>query len=179
MLNKRLLNEEDQIYLEREFHRYGQSVISMEISIPINKVRMTEIYKVDKKTSVDQVVKLFKDKSLNAVLVCDGDKQDFGIFTENDFLNRLVFEDLDSDNLKVEDFVTKNPKCLDIDNPIICALNAFAHAKFKHIPVSVNGDFRYMLTPNDILNFISSNFNKSVLNLPPDPLQKSREIHGR
>jgi hypothetical protein len=35
-----------------------------------------------------------------------------------------------------------------------------------------------MLTPHDILEFMASSANKSILNLPPSPQKKTREIHG-
>jgi hypothetical protein len=66
----------------------------------------------------------------------------------------------------------------DISAPIKVALNIFAQEKYKHIPVKDRLEFKYMLTPNDVLYFFSCNSSKSVLNLPPAPYKETREING-
>lgn len=178
MFYKILLDEEEQVQFEREHEYYGSNFIHLDLKLPLENVLMDKVVKLDKNVTVKNVLEVFKDENINVVLITDGDKEDYGIFTENDYIHRILSEDIDIENSRVGEFATLNPESLDIKHPIFCALNIFAHARFKHILVKINERFEYILTPSDILRFLSSNANKSILNLPPDPLKNTKEING-
>jgi signal-transduction protein with cAMP-binding, CBS, and nucleotidyltransferase domain len=178
MLKKVLLSEEDQIDVEKQEKSYGEQIITLDLNVPIGKIEMEKIFSVKGDSTVYDVIEFFKEQSINAVLVSDEIEKKLGIFTEYDFLHKIAMRSLNIKKAKVSEFMTVNFKFLDVSSPIKVALNIFAHERFKHIPVKDRLEFKYMLTPNDVLNFFSCNSSKSVLNLPPAPFKETREING-
>lgn len=178
ILKKVLLCEEDQIEIERQEKIYGEDIISLDLNVAIGKIEMQKIFSVKGESSVYDVIEFLKNQSINAVLVSDEKKNKLGIFTETDFLNKIAVQSADIKKVKVKEFMNVNLRFLDVSAPIKVALNIFAQEKLKHIPVKDRLEFKYMLTPNDVLNFFSCNSSKSVLNLPPAPYKETRGVHG-
>ena len=178
ILQKVLLCEEDQIDIERQEKTHGEDTISLDLDMPIGKIEMQKIFSVKGELSVQAAIEFFKDQSINTVLLSDEQKKKLGIFTETNFVNEVAVESVDIQKVKVKEFMNINLRFLDVSAPIKVALNIFTQERFKHIPVKDRLEFKYMLTPNDVLNFFSCNSSKSVLNLPPAPFKETREING-
>ena len=79
---------------------------------------------------------------------------------------------------KIKDFMTRNPQMLSEEDPIAFALNRMSDGSYRHIPVTKNGEVRYMLSVKDIVDQISLAYRDKVLNLPIELKQDSSSQYG-
>ena len=103
---------------------------------------------------------------MGCVLVVDDDRLT-GILTERDLLLKMEGADLAE---SVARFMTPDPETLQLDDPIVWALNRMAVGGYRHVPlVDDEGRPVGILSVKDIVHYIVALFPNEVLTLPPDP----------
>ncbi len=111
-------------------------------------------------TSLRDVLKIMREKNIASVVV--GAKVPFdGIFTERDFLYKVVGKDIDLDDTTVGELMTRDPAWLVCDQPIAAAFNCMSAIGVRHIPVARDGKLAEVLSARDLVQYLQSLMQKS------------------
>src|SRR6185369_6694174 len=119
-------------------------------------------------------VAIMREHHIGCVLVVDGERL-VGILTERDLLLKMV-ENADLSE-PVSGFMTRDPETLELDDPIVWALNRMSVGGYRHVPL-VDRDGRPVgiLSVKDIVHYIVALFPNEVLTLPPDPQRSDAAV---
>jgi CBS domain-containing protein len=116
--------------------------------------------------SLREAVTIMREHHVGCVLVVDGDRL-AGILTERDLLLKMENIGLDE---PVARLMTPDPETLQLDDPIVWALNRMSVGGYRHVPlVDPDGRPVGILSVKDIVHYIVALFPNEVLTLPPDP----------
>jgi CBS domain-containing protein len=113
-----------------------------------------------------EAIEMMREHHVGCVLVVDHGRL-VGILTERDVLLKAHVADV---SRPVSELMTSEPETLDVDDPIVWALNRMSVGGYRHVPL-VDGDGRPVgiVSVKDIVHYIVSFFPNEVLTLPPDP----------
>ena len=119
-------------------------------------------------TSLFNVLLEMKDKKQSCVLICEGERC-VGIFTERDYLNKVFGQNIHP-SASVDEFMSRNPKTLTVDDTIGHAIRLMHENGFRNIPLTDQvGKSAGLLRIRDIVDFLAETFPEEVLNVPPRP----------
>jgi CBS domain-containing protein len=142
----------------------------------VGNLRLREICSVALVTSIEDVVRAMVQRRTGCALVMDGNTL-VGIFTERDFLNRVVAKGVDAAR-SVHEVMTTEPKIIDSHATVLAAVEMMEKGGFRHLPV-VKEDRQPIgvLSVKDVVHYMVESFPAKVYNLPPTPaaLQLARE----
>jgi CBS domain-containing protein len=110
--------------------------------------------------SVYTAIKKMAENRIGALLV-NSNNVFAGIFTERDYLNKIILQGRSSKQTKLKEVMTKNPHFIAADFPIKDCLNMALQNQFRHVPiVSLLGNeinvesLVGMVTINDIIAYL-------------------------
>jgi CBS domain-containing protein len=91
-----------------------------------------------------------------------------GILTEHDLLTKLIGLDLNPEEARVEELMTKDPECVRPDDTVAFALNLMHIGRYRHIPI-VDEENRPLgiLSVKDIVNHLVHHFEEEILSEVP------------
>jgi len=142
-------------------------------SLPLSQ---RPVAKVSPSDTIQHVVESMTDQRTGCALVLQ-DTQLIGVFTERDFISRVVARSLDT-SLPVSQVMTPNPLTLRPSSSILEAIGLMEKARINHVPV-VNDDASPagLLSVKDVVHYLVEYFPAKVYNLPdtPEPKQPARE----
>lgn len=177
--NHILLDDEEQIISEIIQASHDKSDKCLDLQRKISSINLSKIAHVDSKISLQKAIQQLNTEHIGALIVENERDEAIGIFTQTDVLERVILQNLDLQNEKLEDYMTINLITLNEDDSISFALNKLISNSIRHIPICKNGKVLSILTARDIIYWIASRFTKTILNLPPDLHQNvSAEIGG-
>ena len=109
-------------------------ITSSTIRIPISSLEPNQPICVDTGVMASEAINVMRSKRIGCVLVVDGGRL-AGIFTERDFLTRVLAKELDADGTPIEKVMTRAPEYLYKDDPVAFALNKMSVGNYRHIPL--------------------------------------------
>ncbi len=165
------ISEFDEAYDDQG--REPPSLSGEALDYPIRVLEPRDAVLVPASASVSAVVSVLNDRKAGCVLVMAGDKL-VGIFTDRDIVRRVLPAGLPLDQAKVEDYMTRDPEVLTLDDPIVFALNRMSAGDCRHVPlVDDSGKPLAVVSVRDVVHFVVEHFAGSVQNLPPTPSGRS------
>jgi CBS domain-containing protein len=142
----------------------------------IGALRLREVCKAEPADAIEQVVRCMTERRSGCVLVHrEGDL--VGIFTERDFVNRVVTQGVDCAR-PVESVMTADPATVSVGDSVLAAIELMNAGGYRHLPVvGEDGQPIGVLTVKDIVHYLVQYFPAQVYNLPPTPdaYQPARE----
>ncbi len=145
---------------------------------PLSSLQLSDPIIMNSGDSLASMITEMQEKSMGCVLVNEGGKL-AGIITERDILLNITGKGLDLEKEAVENFMTRSPESLNMDDPVAYALNKMFVGGFRHVPVTDNsGSAVGLVSVVDIVSHISSFFGQEVLNLPPNPQSSLKTPEG-
>jgi CBS domain-containing protein len=145
-------------------------------SDPISRIPLRGPYTASPETSVADVVRQMAERRTGCALLVEADKL-VGIFTERDFVNRVVAAGRDADG-PVRAVMTTDPKTLTRHDNVQKAVDVMGTDGFRHMPIlGDDGQPVGVLSVRDIIHYLVEYFPAKVYNLPPTPdhTQPARE----
>jgi CBS domain-containing protein len=138
-------------------------------SDPISRLQLRGPITARPDFSINQVVREMAEKRVGCVLVLDGGGKLVGIFTERDFVNRVVAAGKDVSG-RVGDVMTANPKTLSRHDNVQKAVELMGANGYRHMPVlGDDGQPVGVLSVKEIIHYLVEYFPAKVYNLPPTP----------
>jgi CBS domain-containing protein len=108
----------------------------------------------------------------------DGAARLVGIFTERDFVNRVVAAGADV-SLPVERVMTPAPKVVRLGGSVHAAVEMMEQGGYRHLPVvGERGEPVGVLSVKDVMRYLVEYFPARVYNLPPTPEQAQPAREG-
>lgn len=93
-----------------------------------------DVLTADPATSVYECIASMVDHNVGSILVMDG-PDIAGIFTERDYLRRIVLRGRTSKTTTVEEVMTSDPICVTPDETVERCLAIMTQEKCRHLPV--------------------------------------------
>ena len=148
----------------------------------ISALRLRDVCRVSPRDPVEQVLRAMVGCRAGFALVIDGAGNGagklIGIFTERDFVNRVVAAGVDVGE-PVERFMTRAPKTIRRTSSVQAAVELMATAGYRHLPVlGEGGEPVGVLSVKDVVRYLVEYFPAKVYNLPPTPDQTQPAREG-
>ena len=140
---------------------------AVSINDPISKFGLNPPLIVEVGTSLKNALVLLQKEEKNCLLVLEDEKL-IGILTERDILLKVTGKGYDLSIVTVDEFMTKSPEYLSIEDPLAYALNKMHVGGFRHVPII--DDSRKpvgLISISDIISTIADYFSREIINLPP------------
>jgi CBS domain-containing protein len=153
--------------LEKEVDHELSEAVSL--NDPLSSLSLSKPIVLNVGDSLASMIMEMQKKSIGCVLIShDGNLT--GIITERDILLKITGKGLNLEKENVENFMTKNPESLKMDDPVAFALNKMYVGGFRHVPITDDsGSAVGLVSVVDIVRHVSAFFSQEVLNLPPNP----------
>ena len=147
----------------------------------VSALRLRDICRVAPRDPIEQVVRAMVACRTGFALVMDGANGQaklVGIFTERDFLNRVVAAGMDP-SLPVEQVMTSAPKVVRRSGTVHSAVEMMELGGYRHLPVvGDDGQPVGVLSVKDVVRYLVEYFPARVYNLPPTPDQTQPAREG-
>jgi CBS domain-containing protein len=142
-------------------------------SDPVTRLMLRGPVTASPDATVEQVVRLMTERRTGCVLLQDDGKL-VGIFTERDFVNRVVAAGREVTG-PVREVMTPDPKTLTRHDNVQKAVEVMGEGGYRHMPV-LGDDGRPMgvLSVKEIIHYLVEYFPAKVYNLPPSPEQQTQ-----
>jgi len=92
------------------------------------------IYSVSTEQTVYESLEKMAAHNVGAVLVMEGDKLE-GIFTERDYMKKIILQDRASATTRIKDVMTTNPVCVTPTDTVENGLAIITQRRLRHLPV--------------------------------------------
>lgn len=147
----------------------------------VSSLRLRDVCRVSPRDSVEQVVRTMVGCRTGFALVmdgADGAARLVGIFTERDFVNRVVAAGADV-STPVEQLMTQHPKVIRRSSTVHAAVEMMEAGGYRHLPVvGDSGEPVGVLSVKDVVRYLVEYFPARVYNLPPTPDQAQPAREG-
>ena len=141
---------------------------------PVSRLRLRPVCSVDASTSIDQTLRCMVERRVGCALVTEGGgngtaPQLIGIFTERDFVDRVVAAELDVGQ-PIGGEMTRSPKTIQNSQSIQNAIEMMEGGGYRHLPVlKEDAQPAGVLSVKDVVHYLVGYFPANVYNLPPTP----------
>ena len=170
-------DELEQMFEEGKNEDEQKLNVAFSLNDPIKFLPKNKFVSMPDNTPLMDVIDKLQQYSTGCVLL-EIDNKISGIFTERDAMKKVLGRRLNLENEVISKFMTKEPECLQIDDPISYALNKMVAGGYRHVPlIDENKNPLGVLTMQSIINHLGDFFFNEIVNLPPKPIrgQTSRE----
>ncbi len=114
----------------------------------------SDVLTIEKTATVYEAIERMEALHVGSIIVMDGDVV-VGIFTERDYLRRIVLQGRTSKTTPVQDVMTKELVCVDPNYSIHECMAVMTERKFRHLPVIDNGRLAGIVSIGDLVKTIS------------------------
>ena len=105
-------------------------------------------------TSLGEAISTLKARKIGSIVISSDDARALGIFTERDVLMKIVGNPEVSLDEPVENYMTKSPKCVKLNDAIEKALVLMRIGRFRHLIVVDDGEkIQSVVSIKDFLDF--------------------------
>ena len=171
-------DELKQMFDEQKNEEKQKLNIAISLNDPIKSLLKNKYICLQEDTTLDKIIDEIKKYSTGCVLL-QNTNQISGILTERDVINKILGRRLNLKNEIVSKYMTKNPECLHLDDPISFALNKMVSGGFRHIPlINENNNPLGVISMQDVINQLGDFFFDEIINLPPKPLREQTNREG-
>ncbi len=129
---------------------------------PVSTIMTKDVISVSEKGSLDEVVSIFKNKSIRHLPVKEGNKV-VGMISRTD-INRLTFgalfdnqEGIDAavlDMLNIPQVMSDKPRTVTSDTTIREVAEIFSEAEYHSLPVVDNDELKGIVTTTDVIKYM-------------------------
>ena len=127
-------------------------------------------------TPLSQAIEVMKEDEGGCVIVSD-DGRVAGIFTERDFLTKVMGEQVDMSS-PIRDWMQPVVETLTSEATIGEAVQLMNERSFRNIPLVADGMLIGSISVFDIITYLAECYPKSTMNLPPLSAQVMDSVEG-
>ena len=122
----------------------------------IKKCMSLRVEAVNQGSTVQEAANRMNKKGIKSVLIKENNDY-LGILTETDLMFEVLIAGKDTKQTKVEAIMSKPLVSLDENETISKAVDIMREKRFKHLPISRNGNVVGMLSVKDLVSFFYKN----------------------
>lgn len=105
--------------------------------------------------TVFEAISEMEKKRVGAVVILDGDERMLGIFTERDYLRRIVLRGRTSKTTRIDEVMTSNVICVHPSYTVGECMATMTDKKLRHLPVVDEGKLVGIISIGDCVKKIS------------------------
>jgi len=109
-----------------------------------------EVHTIEPETTTFEALEKMVHHNIGALIVTRGDAT-VGIFTERDFLRRVVLQGRDPKATRVREVMTERLVCTDPDQLVEECMAVMTQARIRHLPVMAAGRLAGIVTIGDMV----------------------------
>ena len=145
---------------------------------PVSSLPMRTACTIGASDSIAKVLQVMAQNGVGCAMIMDASTSRLaGIFTESDFLYRVVLPKLDV-NQPIQGVMTSTPKVVQSSASVFQAIQIMEKGRIRHLPVLADdGSLTGVISLKEIIHYLVEYFPATVYNLPPTPVlaQPARE----
>lgn len=115
--------------------------------------KSSAIWSVEPNDTAYSAIELMAEKNIGALIVMDGGIV-VGIFSERDYVRKVVLKGKSSRNTPVRELMTSDLYCINSDKEVEECMALMTRAHIRHMPVYNNKVFAGIVTFGDIVNAV-------------------------
>ena len=119
------------------------------------------IYAVNPESTVYESLEKMSAHDVGSVLVMEEDNL-VGIFTERDYMKKIILRDRSSKSTLVKDVMTANPICITLDDTLDQSLAIITKKRIRHLPVLEKGRLVGIISIGDLVKKKISDLNATI-----------------
>lgn len=124
-------------------------------NLKVKDIMSKNVIFLSKDKSVFDAIKLMAEKSISTIIVEEKNKL-LGIITERDLVKKILYKNKDPKKIKIEQIMTKEPKHIYPDAPILVAGNTMKEFKVRKLVVlNENDEVIGIISQTDIINSLN------------------------
>jgi CBS domain-containing protein len=108
------------------------------------------VYSVSPEATVYECLEKMTAHNVGAVLVMESEKLK-GIFTERDYMKKIILQERASRSTRVKEIMTANPVCVTLSNSVEEALSIMTKQHCRHLPVIEEGKLAGIVSIGDLV----------------------------
>lgn len=124
----------------------------------------SRVYSVNSDKTVYESLEKMAAHNVGAVLIMDGDKL-AGIFTERDYMKKIVLQNRASATTAITDVMTPNPVCVTPKDSVENGLAIITQKRLRHLPVIDDGKVVGIVSIGDLVKKKISDLNATIKTL--------------
>jgi CBS domain-containing protein len=114
----------------------------------------TEVWTVDRDATVLDAIRLMVDRNVGSLIVTQGDVI-CGVFTERDYLRRIVLQGRTSKDTRVIEVTTERLVVVDPTCPVEDCMSIMTTERIRHLPVIDGGRLVGLVSIGDLVKHLS------------------------
>ncbi len=115
-----------------------------------------EVLTIQQTATVYEAIEKMESNRVGSIIAMNGDTV-AGIFTERDYLRRVVLRGRTSKTCPVADVMTEDLVCVDPDFTVEECMAIMTEKTIRHLPVMSNGQLAGIVSIGDLVKTISEN----------------------
>jgi CBS domain-containing protein len=115
-----------------------------------------DVLTIQQTATVYEAIEKMESNRVGSIIAMNGDTV-AGIFTERDYLRRVVLRGHTSKTCPVADVMTEDLVCVDPDYTVEECMAIMTEKKIRHLPVMSNGRLTGIVSIGDLVKAISEN----------------------
>lgn len=112
------------------------------------------VHTIDHTSTVLDAVRTMVEKNVGSLIVVHGETI-CGIFTERDYLRRIVLQGRTSKTTGIMEVVTENLVCVDPERSLDECMAIMTQERIRHVPVIEEGRLTGIVSIGDLVKFLS------------------------
>jgi CBS domain-containing protein len=114
-----------------------------------------EVHTIGREKTTFEALETMVRHNVGALVVTENDAI-AGIFTERDFLRRVVLKGLDPKATRVREVTSERLVCTDPDRPVEECMAVMTQERIRHLPVLVGGKLAGIVSIGDVVRHLSA-----------------------
>lgn len=111
-------------------------------------------YSVGPESTLYEALELMADKNIGVVLVVDNDGKILGIFSERDFVRKIIIKGRSGEITKVKEIMTTQVQYVQPDTSITDCMNLMTERRIRHLPVLVDNKPVGLVSIGDVVKAV-------------------------
>lgn len=146
------------------------------INETVAELEPPEGLRISPESSVRDAIRLMQESRTGCALVCEG-RRLVGIFTEQDYLRRVVGEGR-SPSASIRECMTKNPATIRTSDTVATLISRIHSGRYRRLPVvDASNEIVGCVSVRNLIHHLAEHFPAAIYNVAPvsKPIQNDRE----
>lgn len=129
--------------------------------LELERIMTKDVITVKRQAPIHEAIEILVENAITGLLVVGDDMNLVGIITEKDILKSLpdletlmLSYDLQGSSAKIENFMTKEVVCFDVEDGLIPICECLINNHFRRVPIVEEGKLVGIISRKDIIKYI-------------------------
>lgn len=124
-----------------------------------------DVLTISANATVFEAISKMVKRNVGSIVITDDANSLLGIFTERDYLRRIVVENRTSKTTFVRDVMSRSLVCVDPNRSVEECMNIMTNERIRHIPVIENGRLAGIVSIGDLVKYLCVERSFEIKNL--------------